>query len=223
MPRRLGAAAAAGIGAGVLWALTSLPARGPDLGGAVAAELERSGASNPVTAVLLNLRAWDTLLEVGVLVAALAAAWVLPGRRALRAAPAAGGALRAFSGILVPLSCVVAGALLWKGAKAPGGAFQAAAVLAGAGVVALLAGRVSPAHWRGAPARAVLVLGPGVFLGVGLLGWLARGSFMALAPESASFWILLIESAATLSIAVALVGLFLALGPGPADSEGVPR
>ena len=39
--------------------------------------METSGVRNPVTAVLLNFRGYDTLLEMGVLLVALLGVWSL--------------------------------------------------------------------------------------------------------------------------------------------------
>lgn len=209
--RDVGFVLSVGLAVVSIRALASLPAEAPNLRDAVAREIEGSGASNPVTAVLLNYRAWDTLLEITVLVAALAGTWMLGARHAPRRERAADPVLQTFARILVPLSCVVAGYLLWKGTSAPGGAFQAGSVLAGAGVIAVLSGHASPERWRRALTRSALALGPGVFLLAGVVGWVARGALLAFVPEHASTWILLIESAAMLSIAAALLGLFLAV------------
>ncbi len=51
---------------GLGYAVLSLPTQAPGLNEAVASNLENSGVSNPVTAVLLNFRGYDTLLEMGV-------------------------------------------------------------------------------------------------------------------------------------------------------------
>jgi multisubunit Na+/H+ antiporter MnhB subunit len=218
-PRLLAFVATLGLGAVTLWALASLPSAAPDLREVVDAELARSGASNPVTAVLLNFRAWDTLLEITVLVVALAGTWALGTAKGPRPEDAADPVLRAFARVLVPVSCFVAGYLLWKGTHAPGGAFQAGAVLAGAGVVAVLAGLAAPRRWPGTLVRVALSLGSGVFASVGASAWVARGSLLSFAPDQASTWIVLIEAAATVSIATALLGLFLAVGGDPLGAE----
>jgi multisubunit Na+/H+ antiporter MnhB subunit len=63
-------AALAGMLAWILTAHFEGPAR-DELARAVATHLELSGVSNPVTAVLLNFRGYDTLLELAVLLAAV--------------------------------------------------------------------------------------------------------------------------------------------------------
>ena len=114
------------------YAVWTLPSDGAGLGNDVAANLDRSGVSNPVTAVLLNFRGYDTLLEVMVLLLALLGAWSL-GLSSPRREAAPGLVLDTLSRLLVPLLILVAAYLLWVGAHAPGGAFQAGAVLAAAG------------------------------------------------------------------------------------------
>ncbi len=221
--RWIASVTAVGFGLAAVWALTNLPASAPNLRDIVARDLSDSGASNPVTAVLLNFRAWDTLLEISVLVVALVGTSAIAWRKEVHPGYAPDPVLQAFSRILVPVSCLVAGYLLWKGTTAPGGAFQAGAVLAGAGVVAVLAGHAAPWRWRGVVARGAVAIGPGVFLLVGLLGWWTRGALLALAPEHASLWILVIEAAATISIAATLLGLFLAVSRGRSGAEEAPR
>ncbi|MGB5569784.1 MAG: DUF4040 domain-containing protein, partial [Sedimenticolaceae bacterium] len=81
-------------------------------------ELPGTGVSNPVTAVLLNFRAYDTLLELAVLLAAVLGITALgPARPPYRAAGALFGGLVRW---LVPLLILTAGYLLWAGAHAPG-------------------------------------------------------------------------------------------------------
>lgn len=55
---------------GIGWTILSLPTEWSGLSHHVAARLDASGARNPVTAVLLNFRGYDTLLEIGVLLLA---------------------------------------------------------------------------------------------------------------------------------------------------------
>ena len=125
---------AAVLALGLGWAVLSLPEPATGLTGRVDAELPNSGVSHPVTAVLLNFRGYDTLLEIGVLLLALLCVWSLrlsPARRDPEAArtPVLGYLVR----LLVPVVLVVTVYLLWAGSKQPGGAFQAGAVLAAAG------------------------------------------------------------------------------------------
>ncbi|MEE4146501.1 MAG: Na(+)/H(+) antiporter subunit B [Halieaceae bacterium] len=201
------------VALGVLIALAVL--QPPDHEGAtlgkVLEALPDSGVSNPVTAVLLNFRAFDTLLEVGVLLLTLIAVWALdlrlPGAETLPASPLFSSLLR----VSGPLLVLVAGYLLWVGASAPGGAFQAGAVLAGGCLLLRLAGLWHP------PAvilRWAVSVGLLVFLATALAMPFLTGGLLQYPPAAAGIWILLIETAATVSIAAILTSLFIAREPG---------
>ena len=136
---------ATGLGGGLAWVFAS--ARAPAIYAPMVAErLDMSGVTNPVTAVLLNFRAWDTLLEIAVLFAALLLVSLLGGRRIIPAP--LGEMVLPFARIVTPVAILIAGHLLWQGASAPGGAFQAGAILAGAMLALVLAGLArGPGHW----------------------------------------------------------------------------
>lgn len=199
----------------VVW---SLPPDNAGLGAEVAANLDASGVSHPVTAVLLNFRGYDTLLEMMVLLLALLGAWSLGGA-AVRRESAPDPVLDTLSRLLAPLLILVAAYLLWAGAHAPGGAFQAGAVLAAAGVLLRLAGWRLPAALGGLPLRLVLVMGPGVFLALAVLTLLLEGKLLQFPPAWAGRLILVIETAATVSIGVTLAALFLGAPPGDAERQ----
>lgn len=210
------------LGAGVGWALLHGLENGDPvrLAGQVRSSLESSGVSNPVTAVLLNFRAYDTLLELAVLLAALLGVLALgPARAPYRHAGPVLGGLVAW---LVPLLILVGGYQLWVGARSPGGAFQAGALLAAAGVVLHLAGRERAGLPSGKLLRAVAVGGTGVFTVVGLVTLWREGAFLAYPDGWAGSLILLIETFATLAIAVTLVLVYLGGTPGHwhADTRG---
>ncbi|MET0072519.1 MAG: hydrogenase subunit MbhD domain-containing protein [Candidatus Thiodiazotropha sp.] len=164
--------------------------------------LGRSGVSNPVTAVLLNYRGYDTLLELVVVLTAVLGVLVIGSERRgyRRAGPVFCGLVR----WLVPLLILGAGYLLWVGAHAPGGAFQAGATLAAAGVVLRLGGHHSAGLPGGYALRAALAAGIGLFLSVGVGTTLNGGRFLQYPEAWSGTLILLIESAATVSIAAAL-------------------
>jgi multisubunit Na+/H+ antiporter MnhB subunit len=203
---------AAGAFAAILFAalaaaVLQLPAPPSTLPRLVRAALPESGVQNPVTAVLLNFRGYDTLLEVAVLLLAVVAAGGTSGAASppmpLQPADAF---LAAFLRFAAPLMIVVAGYVLWVGKHAPGGAFQAGSILAAAGVLAILAGRFD--SFAGTRRSFVLVVGLLTFLGVGLGAMWSEGSLLQYPPNRAGALILLVESAAALSIAMALVALF---------------
>jgi len=192
-------------------AIFSLPREAVGLSAAVEADLDRAGAKNPVTAVLLNFRGYDTMLEIVVLLLALIGARVLTTADAssdVKQSQPVNPALLGFIRIVAPVMIIVAGYLLWVGGHAPGGAFQAAAVLAAMGVLLKLGG----VHWtrnlskRGE--RLLLVGGLTVFLAVATGVMTSQRGFLEYPPPAAKTLILLIESAATISIAAILLSLF---------------
>jgi len=206
----LAAAAATAVGLG--WAIWSLPPRAAGLSGEVAASLGVSGVTNPVTAVLLNFRGYDTLLETAVLLLALLGVWSLGGAP-LRREPPSGPVLEALTGTLIPLLILIAAYLLWVGAHAPGGAFQAGSVLGAAGVLLLLAGWRPPARVTGFPLRLLLAVGPAVFVAMAALLHLVEGELLRFPPAWAGILILILETVAALSIGVTLAALFLGGDP----------
>lgn len=199
------------------YAVLSLPAQSPGLSVYTAENLDISGVSNPVTAVLLNYRAYDTFLELGVLLLALLGVWSL-GSAGSQAPSTPEPVLDSLSRMLVPVLIMVAGYLLWAGAYFPGGAFQAGAVLGAAGVLLLLAGWRINKTLAGLPLRIALVMGMVVFALVGVVLILPGGQLFELPPAYAGVLILLIEAVATLSIAISLVALFMGADPKTEES-----
>ena len=210
------------VAGGLAAVVLLLPDPAPTLAPAVADHLPATGLGNPVTGVLIAFRAIDTLLESVVLVFAMIGVWSLArdddwGARPgwLRPAPL-GGSLTLLAQLLPPIGILVGIHLFWTGANAPGGAFQGGAVLAAMWVLAMIAGLTRPPAVSRRRLRLVLVIGPALFLAVGVAGiWLA-GDFLAYPVAYAKPLILVIEAALTLSIAAAL-GLLLA-GPPEAPS-----
>lgn len=207
------------MGAGLAYAVLSLSAEAPGLSETVADNIDISGVENPVTAVVINFRGYDTLLEMAVLLLALLVVWSLgsvPQRREV----APGEVLGYLTGLLVPLLLLVAGYLLWVGAVAPGGAFQAGSVLAAAGLLLVLSGWRFGARFTGLSLRISIVGGLAVFVLAGLAMMLDGGRFLEYPIAYAGALILVIEAAATLSIGMILVALFLGGRPSPDQSPG---
>ncbi len=198
----------AALAAGLGYAVLSLATQAPGLSEHVAVNLAHSGVGNPVTAVLLNFRGYDTLLEMGVLLLALTGVWSLGEIPQQHRSQPPGPVLDMLSRLLFPLLILVTGYLLWVGADAPGGAFQAGAVLAAAGVLLLLAGWRPGTRISGLPLRLTLVTGLGMFVAVGMVLMLAGRRLLEYPPSFAGALILLIEAAATLSIGITLAALF---------------
>lgn len=184
------------------------------LGAAVRDELARSGTDNPVTAVLLNFRGYDTLLEVAVLTIALVGVWALgPAPRIRETTPSP--VLLGLNSVLLPLAAVICAYLLWAGASLPGGAFQAGSVLAAAGVLYILTGHRPRVRLPDAPMRWAVAVGLASFLAVAF-GILLTGRRLLEYPvELAGLLMLVVEATATVSIAVILAGLFI--GGRPED------
>jgi multisubunit Na+/H+ antiporter MnhB subunit len=180
----------------------------PGLTELVDARLGESGVAYPVTAVLLNFRGYDTLLELAVLLLALIGVWSLaPASHLGNAEPEP--ALAALSRLLAPLMILVAAYLVWVGAHAPGGAFQAGSVLGAAGVLLHLSGWQLSPRAIGWPLRLVLVLGVAVFALIGLAVMGFGQPLLGYPFGWAKPAILTIELAATLSIGAILAALFI--------------
>jgi multisubunit Na+/H+ antiporter MnhB subunit len=188
-----------------------------EAGAGTAGALAREGMAglslgNPVTAVLLEFRGYDTLMEMAVLLAAFVGAFALrsgqdPDPRGPREAevPLLGALLAA----VVPLSVLVAVYLLYSGGHAPGGAFQAGAVLAAALVLLVLTRKLVATAAPGLLLRLGLVLGVLAFSVVGLAMLWREGQMLAMPGVWAVY---LIETAMMISIAATLGLLFAGAG-----------
>ncbi len=202
------------------WAVLSLPIPAQGLTEEAHASLEKSGVTNPVTAVLLNYRSYDTLLELGVLLLAVVAVWSLRVAPGMRPGSSSGPLLEGLLRFLIPLLIITGGYLLWIGAFAPGGAFQGGTLLGGACVLVLLGGlTVGPVTGRLALLRAGLWAGLAVFIAVGLGVMTPDRWFLEYPVERAKLLILLIEAAALISIGLTLGCLFYGGQPEPGSSD----
>lgn len=193
---------------GIATALATLPATAPGLGDEVRASLPSAGVRYPVTAVLLDLRGYDTLLEMAVLVVAVLAARSQAPPIAARDDDPGQPLLALLVRLLAPGIVLVAGYLLWRGADAPGGAFQAAAVLAGGGILGVFAGAMRPPDPASRSVRALLALGPGVFLVIATIPLLAGAHLLEYPAGWGGPLIFAIELALTFSIALVLMVFF---------------
>lgn len=191
------------------------------MGAQIATLMPALGIENPVTGVLLAFRAYDTLLETFVLLGALVAVWAIappggwpqpPASLAITTA-ASLTVIGTFSRVLLPASLVMAAYLVWTGSDLPGGAFQGGTVLAGGILVAALGGAIALPRADDMRLRAVLVLGPAVFLGIGL-GGIALGRFLSYPVGLEKALIVTIEYALALSIGATLA-LLVAGKPMP--------
>lgn len=173
-------------------------------------ELEKSGVSHPVTAVLLNFRATDTLLEVVVLLIAFVAfsGFSKASRHQDYFHP---GSMPLFLAKTLAPFFLLGSVYLWLiGAYNSGGAFQAGALLA---AFFLLSG-LSHSSIIIDSNKSFLIgsFGILVFLFFGLAS-LPYGGFFAYRGDLASFIITSLEGFLTLSIAFILAGFFIANEP----------
>jgi multisubunit Na+/H+ antiporter MnhB subunit len=188
----------------------------------VADRLAVSGVEHPVTAVLLNFRGYDTLLEIAVLLVAVTAGLgtrqMQPdGRMQMDESTdqrVDNALLNALLHGLLPLLVLVAAALYWAGSYRPGGAFHAGAVLAAGGVLLRLVGiRISAPHRLAL--RTALVGGFTFFLLVATAA-LALGLPLLTYPDGwAGPLILAVEAALSISIGIILLSLFAEAPPAP--------
>lgn len=199
------------IGSILVWGVLTLPKNTLGLTENVQSALSKSGVENPVTAVILNFRGYDTLLEVGVLFLVVVSVYALHAIEpvSIKIQPRqASRVLIAFLHILTPLMVLVAFYLLLVGGHAPGGAFQAGAMLAGVGILMLIGGVAVPFTVESRLLRFIYVIGFGSFLliGLGVMG--AERNFLEYPEQFSKKLIFLIEFLATISISFILVTLF---------------
>jgi multisubunit Na+/H+ antiporter MnhB subunit len=199
------------------WAILSLPVPVMSLKTQIFAHMEHSGVNNPVTAVLLNFRSYDTLLEITVLFLAVLGVWSLGTVWIPDPVPAKDHFLMALVRIFLPAMVVTAGYLLWVGAHAPGGAFQAGALLGGAGILLLLSEVRFAQVIASRLLRTALTAGVSVFTGVALGTMMLGGRLLEYPRGWAGTLILVIESVAALSIGITLVVLFIGGRPPTID------
>jgi multisubunit Na+/H+ antiporter MnhB subunit len=194
------------LGAVLVAAIATMPTPPMTLAAAALAATPASGVQHPVTAVLLAFRAYDTLLEMAVVLLAVrvAAPIALPPALTIDLRdPISGGLLR----VLVPFILVVAVYLLWAGTKQPGGAFAAGALVAGAGVALRLGGvwTAPLVNWRW---RTLQSVGLAVFVVLGSAPLFVHGPWLSAPADWSAAVIFTIEAALTVSIAAGLVSLF---------------
>ncbi|SFC01279.1 Uncharacterized MnhB-related membrane protein [Marinospirillum celere] len=206
---------------GLLWmALVDSPQPGVHLPEIVDQQLLASGVEHPITAVLLSFRAYDTLLEVAVILVAVVVGLAL--RFSQEDQPAEtqvlSPLLQKMLVWLLPLMLMVAIYLLWIGSYRSGGAFQAAAVLAAMAVLMRMSGTPIPGHSNLYLLRIGLVVGLGLFLLLGSVDLVSGGNFLAWPEGWEKASILVVEGALTFSLGMLLFSLFEA-SPAPKQAS----
>jgi uncharacterized MnhB-related membrane protein len=200
----------------------------PEGGGLTAAAealLPESGVEHPVTAVLLNFRAYDTWLEIGVILLGLLAIFAVGGIKLYSKTTVAANdpLLRQVILIFTPVLFLFGAFLLYSGKTGPGGAFQAAVLWGAIGILLHLGGSpVFPMipRWLG---QFLLTVGLGFFLVLGFLFMAGGGALFEYPPAHAGVLILIVETLAAISIAAALTAIFANLNQmkkeGPKEIE----
>lgn len=195
----------------------SLPDVPPTLAPMAKENLASSGLGNPVAGVLFVYRALDTLLEKVVLLLALVGVWSLAqdqawgGKPGLRVYAQPNSILVLLAQVLPPIGIMVGIYMFWAGANRPGGAFQGGTVLAAMWLLVMMARLREVPTINVLWVRQLLVVGPAIFLLIGLLGFVFANSFLAYPPDHAKPLIVIAEAALTLSIGVTLA--LLVAGP----------
>ena len=197
------------------WTVWTLPPFSDRMQRLVASNMAISGVENPVTAVLMNFRGYDTLLEIGVLLLAALGVFSAVPSPVILSKSTPSPILILLLRLLLPFIVLAGGYILWIGKYAPGGAFQAGAILAAGGI--LLSTAAVPFN-RFATKTMSIAMGIGLltFIVVALATMMVRGNFLQYPVAQAGTLILVIEAAATISIAIILTILFI--GGNPEES-----
>ncbi|HEY9189873.1 MAG TPA: MnhB domain-containing protein [Sulfurovum sp.] len=188
--------------------LLSLETFDPVIDQQITAHLQDSGVSHEVTAVLLNFRALDTLLEVGVVLLALIAIYTLDPHFRHRPHSSENTITNTFVALLFPLIVLCSFYLLYSGSYQSGGAFAAAALLAGGIIIVRLVKPGYLSELQELSLRFVYVSGLLFFVGVGT-GTLFLGAFLEYRNTMATFLIVSIETVLTVSLGVILATYFI--------------
>lgn len=207
----------------LLWAVTALtaclavlliltawmiPRPLPGLADQVAGSLAAGGVANPVTAVLLNFRGYDTMLEVMVLLLGAITVWSISHAPFPPSVPDTSPVQRAAVRLLVPLICLTGGYLVWQGSYQTGGAFQGGAVLSAALVLLLISDFVWLPGMPSLPLRAGMTLGPLVFVALAVSGIVAEKVLLKYPAAHTGTVLLFLESACGISIGLTLAAFF---------------
>lgn len=164
--------------------------------------------SHNVTAVLLDFRSLDTLLEVAVIVLALVAIKGISPHFRYRPHSFEMVMTNTYVAIIFPILVITALYILNSGTYQSGGAFAAAALLAGGFIIIRLTKPKYVQHFKETYLRFIYCVGLLFFILIGL--WtLFYGNFMQY-PSNQSYWLIFgIESVLTLSLSVVLSTYFI--------------
>ncbi|WP_253447611.1 hydrogenase subunit MbhD domain-containing protein [Natronospira proteinivora] len=204
------------LSAGLAWLMLPMPGTGGPTADAVTTAQADHFLGNPVTSVLLDYRAYDTLLEMVVLLLAIMGARILIHQTHLpslhpprQSDPPMVAPLVAAA---TPLMLLTAFYLFWAGSHSPGGAFQAGALLGALGVMYRLTGRMAARDHASPLIRLLLIVGLGLFSLFAVWGlWIDGMPLSYPAVETLAYGLVLgIEFALMISIALTLMLMFSA-------------
>lgn len=188
--------------------LDSMPPFEPKLDTLVQAKKSMSGVEHDVTAVLLNFRSLDTLLEVAVVLLAFVGIGVLAPHFRYKPFTHASTITDTYITVLVPIILLSAFYLLFAGSYKSGGAFVAAALLAGGIIIVKLTKPDLFINAEKIQLRFLVSLGLLFFLGVALFS-LTTGAFLQYPLGLATLLIVLIEVLLMFSLAIILAAFFI--------------
>lgn len=180
----------------------------PTIDGSIQSNLIQSGVSHDVTAVLLNFRALDTLLEIGVIFLALLAISALKPYFYYKLLSFESKVTDTFVAFLFPIIALSAFYILYIGSYKSGGAFGASALLAGGIIVLRLVKPKYFENFKESYLRMVYTSGLLFFASVGI-ATLFFGSFLHYRNDIATLFIISIETVLTANLAFILSSFFI--------------
>ncbi|MFP4332668.1 MAG: MnhB domain-containing protein [Campylobacterales bacterium] len=174
----------------------------------VEANIDSSGVSHSVTAILLNFRALDTLLEVGVIFLAIVLFYTITPHFAYKPLSFESGVTNTFVSLLFPIIVFSSFYILYIGSYTSGGAFGAAALLAGGFIIVRL---IKPTYLSNLKDRNLRLMYASGFLFFTLvgIGALFFGSFLYYKDTLATIVILSVETVLMLSLSAILSSFFI--------------
>ena len=188
--------------------LLSLGSFAPTLQTLVAQNLESSGVTHEITAVLLNFRSLDTLLEVGVILLSLVAFYTVTPFYKHQPQRFESVVANSFASLLFPLIAISAVYILWSGSFQSGGAFQGAALLGGGLIILKLTQPQFFTKFNLYNLKALYSVGFFIFLLIGSFSML-DGKFLQYYEGFEYTLILTIEAILTFSLGALLAAYFI--------------